>query len=145
MEKPAITDTIRGPATLALTAVALTNPEREFEALKAIQMARYVEGRDNTDIAVLTDVLRALNLHEAAGRLAPLFRGHDRGNVIGARDEALTAAYHKRVEAARGHMRRFRADGVPSLIVGEDGHQHLVRARALFGSMDALLADLKAA
>src|SRR5437763_9595920 len=31
-----------GPATLALTGVALTAPDRELEALKAIQLLRYV-------------------------------------------------------------------------------------------------------
>src|SRR3954454_22236274 len=33
-----------GPATVALTAVSLTHPARELEALEAIQHARYVDG-----------------------------------------------------------------------------------------------------
>lgn len=49
-----------GPATLALTAVALTAPQREADALKAIQQARYVEGRDITDIDTLAAILASL-------------------------------------------------------------------------------------
>ena len=121
-----------GPATLAITAVALTAPNREFEALKAIQKARYVEGRDNTDISVLSQVLRALELPEIADRLA-------------APDDVLIAAYSKRIEAARGEMRRFGADGVPALIVSIGDNRRIVRTSALFGSMEVLVAGLKVA
>jgi putative protein-disulfide isomerase len=121
-----------GPATLALTAVARCAPAREFEALKAIQLARYVDGRDTTDMSVLSDVLRGLSLSGAAERLA-------------APDDDLRAAYRRRIEAARADMRRFGVDGVPALIVGEGEGCRLVRASALFGSIDVLVAGLKAA
>lgn len=121
-----------GPATLAIAAVAVTAPERAFEALKAIQHARYVEGRDITDIAVLAQVLRSLDMPEIADRLETP-------------DEALIAAYRSRVETARAAMRRFGAEGVPALIVGAGDSRRLLRASALFGSTDMLLAGLKAA
>lgn len=44
-----------GPATLALTAVAQTAPERELDALHALQHARYVEGLDKADPAVIAN------------------------------------------------------------------------------------------
>lgn len=121
-----------GPATLALTAVALTAPDREFAALKSIQNARYVEGRDSTDISVLAGALRAMQLAEAADRLA-------------APDAALIAAYRDRLEAGRAEMRRFGANGVPALIKGKGNDRRLVQASALFGSLDALVDGLKAA
>ena len=121
-----------GPATLALTAVDFTAPDREFEALKAIQKARYVEGCDITDIFVLSHVLRALELHEAADRLATS-------------DHELIATYRKRIEAAREEMRRFGADGVPTLIAGVGENRRIVRGSALFGSLEVLVAGLKAA
>lgn len=121
-----------GPATLALTAVALTAPDREFAALKAFQLVRYVEGRDSTDISVLSDVLRAMNLPEVAARLA-------------SPDAALIAAYRARLEAARAEMRRFGASGVPALIVGAGDDRRLVQASALFGSLNVLIDGLKAA
>lgn len=121
-----------GPATLALTAVALAAPDREFEALKAIQNARYVEGRDITDISVLSAVLRALNLPEIAGRLANP-------------DDVLMIAYRTRLEAARVEMRRFGVNGVPALLVGVGDNRRIVGGSALFGSMEVLIEGLKAA
>lgn len=121
-----------GPATLAITAVALTAPDREFDALKAIQNARYVEGRDNADISVLSHVLRALQLPEIADRLATL-------------DDALIAANRTRLETARVEMRRFGASGVPALIAGTGDSRRLVSTSGLFGSMETLVAELKAA
>lgn len=120
-----------GPATLAIIAVAIIAPERAFEALKAIQHARYVEGRDITDIAVLQTVLRTLDMPEIADRLE-------------APDAALMAAYRSRVEIARAEMRRLGAEGVPALIVDAGDSRRLLRASALFGSMDMLVAELKA-
>ena len=121
-----------GPATLAVIAVVIATPERAFEALKAIQHARYVEGRDITDITVLTQVLRTLDMPEIADRLATP-------------DAALMAAYRSRVETARTEMRRLGAEGVPALLVGAGDSRRLLRASALFGSRDMLVAELKAA
>jgi putative protein-disulfide isomerase len=121
-----------GPATLAITAVAVTAPDREFDALRAIQNARYVEGRDNTDISVLSDVLRALQLPEIADRLA-------------VPDEALLAANRTRLDAARAEMRRFGADGVPALIASNGDSRRLLSTNSLFGSIEMLVDELKAA
>jgi putative protein-disulfide isomerase len=121
-----------GPATLALTSAALTAPDEELAALGAIQKARYVEGRDVTDVSVLSHILHTLNLNEAADRLV-------------AADEALMAAYRERIEAARADMRRFGAEGVPALIAGVGQNRRIVRASALFGDIETLVAGLKAA
>jgi putative protein-disulfide isomerase len=121
-----------GPATLALTAVAVTAPGREFAALKAIQSVRYVDGRDINDIAVLSNILQLLSLVEAATRLA-------------APDDVLIAAYRKRIEAGRAEMRRFDVDGVPALIIGAGERRRVLRANTLFGSIATLDAALKAA
>ena len=121
-----------GPSTLALTAVALAAPDRQCATLKAIQNARYVEGRDTTDIPVLSDVLRALNLPEIADRLANP-------------DDVLMAAYRTRLEAARAQMHRFGTNGVPTLIVGAGDDRRIVGGSALFGSMEVLIEGLKAA
>ncbi|WNJ91385.1 DsbA family protein [Bosea sp. 685] len=118
-----------GPATLALTAVAVTAPGQEFAALKAIQGARYVEGRDITAVSVLSDVLRALGLQEAAHRLTTP-------------DDGLLAAYRRRIEAAREEIRRFGIDGVPALITGVGESRRLVPGNALFGSLEVLVARL---
>ncbi|RCS22179.1 DsbA family protein [Phyllobacterium salinisoli] len=121
-----------GSANLALTAVRLTAPQREFEALKAIQHARYVEGRDNSDPAVIADVLTELDFGEAAERFTTP-------------DEALHAANRIRIEAAQSEMRRFGARGVPTLIAGQGQDARIVSSSALYGDADALIASLRAA
>jgi putative protein-disulfide isomerase len=118
-----------GPATLALTAVALSAPTREPEALKAIQISRYVDGHDVTKFPFLSEILHDLGLSDAAERIA-------------APDISLLAANDRRVAEARTDMRWYRAEGVPALLVGYGQHRRLVRARALFGSLDVLLAAL---
>lgn len=121
-----------GPATLALSAVHLTAPEQEFEALKAIQRARYVDGRDNGDAAVIAAVLTELGLNEAAKRFA-------------APDEELLAFNKSRIEAAQVVMHRFGARGVPTLVVGEGAEARVVSSNALYGQTEALITTLRAA
>jgi putative protein-disulfide isomerase len=64
---------------------------------------------------------------------------------LAAPDDALVAAYRKRLEAARGEMGRVGANGVPALVVGSRDARRLVPASALFGSTDVLIGRLRAA
>ena len=122
-----------GPATLALTAVSQTAPERELDALHALQHARYVEGRDNADPVVIADVLNSLGLQAAAARLREP-------------SDALRVALLERVAAARVTMQLLGAQGVPQLAVaGQGGALRLVGGDALLGPRDALLARVQAA
>ncbi|ASY63136.1 Thioredoxin-like protein [Sinorhizobium sojae CCBAU 05684] len=121
-----------GPATLALTAIRLIAPEKEFEVLKTIQRARYVEGRDNGDPAVIADILSALTLDDAAARFA-------------SPDEELLSANRTRIDAGQAEMRRFGARGVPALVAGQGQDVRLVNSAALYGSADELIAGLRAA
>ena len=122
-----------GPATLALTAVAQTAPDRELEALHALQHARDVEGRDNADPVVIADVLNSLGLQAAAARLREP-------------SDALRVALLERVAAARVTMQLLGAQGVPQLAVaGQGGALRLVGGDALLGPRDALLARVQAA
>lgn len=63
-------------ATLALTAVQSTAPARELEALKTIQRARYVDGKDVSSLTTLVELLTALGLAPAAARLSPPTTDH---------------------------------------------------------------------
>ncbi|MBR0554631.1 DsbA family protein [Ciceribacter sp. L1K23] len=121
------------PATLGLVAVGLTEPARELEALKALQRVRYQDGRDNSDLAVVVETLDAAGFAEAARRVRNP-------------DEGLLGAYRDRISAARAEMARFGVQGVPALIV-DDGASgpRLVHTSVLFGSFDALAAQLRAA
>lgn len=124
-----------GPATLALTAVAKTEPARELEALHAFQHARYVDGRDTTAPTVLADVLAdvlsALGLHAAA-------------ELVREPTDALRAAMLQRVAAARADMQALGAQGVPQLAVGDaaTGRRRVLGGQALYGNFDALLQQV---
>lgn len=118
-----------GPATLALTAVRLTAPEREFAALQAIQHARYVDGRDNGRPEVITGVLNALGLHRAMRRFENP-------------DEELRASHRKHLDAGHTLMRRLGARGVPALTVDHGQGLRLIGADALFGRVETLLDQI---
>ena len=122
-----------GPATLALTAVAQTAPERELQALHALQHARYVDGRDTAEPAVLAEVLNALGLADAAAlTLAP--------------DAALRQRLAERVAQAQSTLRAVGARGVPQLVVaGQGGALRLLGGDALLGPREPLLAQVRAA
>jgi putative protein-disulfide isomerase len=112
-----------GPATLAVTAAWMEDAAHEADALAAIQRARYVEGRDVTDLAALAEVLAALGLAQAAARIA-------------APDAALVQAAQARVTAAQTTMARLGIGGVPALVA--EG-ERIVPNGALFGERAALL------
>ncbi|GGZ30819.1 DsbA family protein [Asticcacaulis endophyticus] len=118
-----------GPATLALTAANITQPDRERDALKAIQTARYVEGRDVSSLPVLSDILASLGLTTAA-------------NALLAPDEALVLANRQRIDKAQSLMHEFNATGVPALIIERDGKRYPVLTSALFGGLEALVTEL---
>jgi putative protein-disulfide isomerase len=121
-----------GPATVTLTAVALTEPAREMDALKAIQQARYVDGRDVTRLDTLAAVLRTLGLDRAAERLA------------GADDE-LIESNRDRVAQAQALLKRFGARGVPTFILENDGQRQLLHSNAIFSNPQAFVEQLPAA
>lgn len=120
-----------GPATLALTAVALTAPDREFAALAAIQSARYADGLDITAAATLADILTGLGLDGAAS----LF-------IEGT--EELTVADAARVERGRQLMAAHRASGVPTLLFDDGSHRRKLDSEILFSKPGRLAAILSA-
>lgn len=119
------------PATLGLVAVGLTEPAREFDALKILQHARYQDGRDNSKLSVVAETLTAAGLIEAAQR-------------IQAPDEALLAVYRSRISAARADMARFSIQGVPAILAGSGDQCRQIDSRFLYGEFDRLAAELQA-
>lgn len=121
-----------GVATLALTAVSLTEPQRELETLKALQEARYVRGLDTCDVSVVENLLRDLGLAVSADRLA-------------AADAQLLATNAVRIQKAQGMMQTLGAQGVPALVVSDERGLRLLRGNTLLGSVDSLLGHIVAA
>ncbi|UWU32488.1 DsbA family protein (plasmid) [Rhizobium sp. WSM1274] len=120
------------PATLGLIAVGLTQLDREREALTALQIARYVDGRNTSEIVVVADVLDQAGFSDAAAR-------------VRAPDEVLLDAYRNRIGKSRQLMDAFRMDGVPALLISDGDKRRVLRSDALFGGFDQLAAELQAA
>ncbi|MBN9144473.1 MULTISPECIES: DsbA family protein [unclassified Novosphingobium] len=120
------------PATLGVVAVAQTAPDREIEALKLLQHARYVDGRNNADLTVVADTLAGAGFADAA-------------RLVLAPDAELLAAYRDRIDAARADMAQFGLQGVPALILEDARGRRPVPGNILFGDLDALAQQLQAA
>ncbi|MES2339189.1 MAG: DsbA family protein [Pseudomonadota bacterium] len=116
-----------GPATLALTAVARTAPDRELASLGRIQRARYRDGQDIADVAVLVALLRGEGLDEVAA------------DLIGAAPD-LHAANRQRLERAAAIMRRHGLRGVPALLRVAGGTLTPVDTNLLYRDPLSLLA-----
>ncbi len=116
-------------ATLAVTAVVDTTPDRVIEALAAIQAARYVDGKDVTSSAIVANVLTDLGLADAAARvLAP--------------DTTLTDLVRARTAQARDLIAAHNVQGVPALIAEVNGTRRELDASTLYSGPDAILATL---
>lgn len=117
--------------TLALTAVSLTEPQRERDVLKALQEARYVEGLDTGSVQVVGGLLRSLCLDAAADRLA-------------AADADLMERHAARLGQARRLMRTLGAQGVPALVVHRASGDLLLGGQTLYGDVDSLIGQMVA-
>lgn len=117
-------------ATLALTAVSLTEPQREIETLTLLQEARYVHGLDIINPSVVEKLLRDMGLAAAADKLA-------------AGSTELSLSNDTRLQRAQRLMQTFGAAGVPALIVTVGDSRCLLRGDALFGSFENLMDSLK--
>lgn len=119
-------------ATLALTAVFLTTPERESEALNMLQEARYIHAQDTCNFTVVTTLLRTAGFVAAS-------------ELMLSNDATLQEANHGRMRKAQHMMQTFGAQGVPTLIISNDKGSRLLRSNALYSSFDGLLKDIAAA
>lgn len=121
-----------GPATVALTTVSLTAPERELEVLKAIQHARFVGGNDITKLYTLISILKTLGLNDAASML-------ENSN------EGLLNAHRIRINRANTLMQEFSARGVPTFIASSETKRWLLHTNEIYSNPNALFSQMKAA
>lgn len=103
---------------LALTAVRQAAPERELNVLAALQTARYVAGRDNTNLHVIGEVLQEQGL----GDLIPLLTA-----------QSTRSALMERIANGQRLARQLGVQGVPHVVVqAADGSRP---AKAVPGSV----------
>lgn len=118
------------PASLALTAVALSSPADGLAVLKAIQYARFIDGRDVTDWPTLRAILTQAGLGEAASALAQP-------------GSALLDAHRLRVTGARTMMAELHAAGVPSFVGVSPGRRWLLQGNDIYAKPNALFQQLQ--
>lgn len=118
--------------TLALTAVAESEPEHLLAVLRALQDARYVDGQDTGSAQVVDGVLRRMGLDGVADQVA-------------APDLALRERNALRLQQVRRMMRSLGAQGVPGLVVHSAAGQRLLRGDVLYGDIEPLLRQIHAA
>lgn len=112
------------PATLALIAVARTRPDRQVAALQALQIARFVNGRDTGDMVVVETVLREIGLRNAA-------------DLCAAANPVLIAAAEAAVVRGRRLLVEHAVDGGPAvLLTGPEGAR-LLGAKVLLARAEA--------
>ncbi|RVD56848.1 DsbA family protein [Mesorhizobium sp. M2D.F.Ca.ET.185.01.1.1] len=119
-------------ATLGVSAASVGDPRLRLAALKAIQRARYVDGRDIVTVDGVAEVLTDAGLADAAAA------------VMAPTDKVL-AAHRELVGRGRALFQRLHAHGVPSLAVIRNDAPRLIGSNALFGSYDNLVAHIQAA
>ncbi len=83
---------------------AATSAEQELNAYHAIQTARYVDGRDNTQLPVLANILANLPLALSEAEILQALQ-----------DEALVQQTEQRLAAGQAEARQFAVQGVPSV------------------------------
>lgn len=118
-----------GPATLALTAVSLTAPARELEALKAIQHARFVDGQDITNLSTLASILKSHELNAAA-------------LMVESPDTALFEATRARINRAQAILKTFNVQGVPTFIADSGTKRWKLDMREIYANPQALINQL---
>ena len=116
-----------GPATLALTAVQVMEPEKALPCLHALQAARWVAGRDITSEAVCAEVLGEIGI------------GADTVAAFLAEDEALIATLNERATLARELLSRLGARGVPTLARVTDTGVERIDSRVLFENVAGIV------
>ncbi|TPM31799.1 DsbA family protein [Mesorhizobium sp. B2-3-4] len=119
-------------ATLAISAASLEDPNDRLAALKAIQRARYVDGRDIVTVEGVAAVLADSGMTHVA-------------TMLKAPTEGLMTAHRELVGRGRALFQRLHANGVPALAVIRNDAPRLIGSNALFGSFDNLVAHIAAA
>ncbi|MBB4574039.1 DsbA family protein [Rhizobium lentis] len=125
-----------GPATLALTALGEHAATLEPRFLHAIQIARYVEGRDTSNVHEVATVAVQVAAGHAIDLTAEIFAERLRN------DSDLRARALERVEDAQRRMDTLGIRGVPQLVALINGQAHVLSSEALYQGPARLVAAL---
>ncbi|WP_037077533.1 DsbA family protein [Rhizobium sp. CCGE 510] len=125
-----------GPATLALTALGEHDMKLEPRFLHAIQIARYVNGRDTSNVQEVATVAVQVAGERGVELTVETFDGRLR-NDTDLRERTLV-----RVEDTQRQMSTLGIRGVPQLVAVINGEAHVLSGEALYQGSAHLVAAL---
>lgn len=125
-----------GPATLSLTALGEQDSTLEPSFLHAVQIARYVEGRDTSNIHEVAKVAVQVAAEHGLELNAATFAERLRG------DTDLRARTLGRMEDTQRQMNTLGIRGVPQLIAVVNGKPHVLGGETLYHGPAGLIAVL---
>ena len=112
------------PATLAVIAVARTRPDRQLAALQALQIARFVNGRDTGDMVVVETILREIGLRNAA-------------DLVASSNPVLVSAAEAAVIRGRGLLAQHGLDSGPAVLLTAQDGSRLLGPKVLIARAEA--------
>lgn len=121
------------PATRALVALGQINRKFEASFLHAVQLARYVDGRDTSKIEEVAGVAAAI----AGDDVDAAAFAERLGN-----DDRLAADTNERIARTQAMMQALQTSGVPQLLVTVGNEHAIVQGHDLYSGGDHLLALL---
>lgn len=127
-----------GPATLALIALGEEDSGLEPHFLHAVQIARYVEGRDTASINEVAKVAVQVASRHGVELTADAFAERLRGDVD------LQARCSQRIDETKDRMNSLGVRGVPQLVVIVNGMTHALDGEVLYQGPQKLIAAMAA-
>src|SRR5271163_1223925 len=125
--------------TRAIEAVGEIDPLLEPRMLRALQHARYIDGKDTSQAeavaAVAAEILTSLNIAADEATFA--------GRLV--QDEDLAERTLCRMEETVQRMRTFPALGVPVVLVTDGDHREVVNGADLYGGESVVLQAIERA
>jgi len=125
-----------GPATRSLTALGEQDSTLEPSFLHAVQIARYVEGRDTSDIHEVAKVAVQVAADHGVELTAATFAERLRN------DTDLSERTLERMEDTQRQMNTLGIRGIPQLVAVVNGEAHILSGEALYQGPARLVAAL---
>lgn len=125
------------PATLALQALGERNAKLEPAFLHAVQIARYIDGRDTAREEDVAKVAVAVAGENGIDLTAEDFADRLRS------DAELRQRTLDRIEASQGRMNELGIRGVPQLVAVIDGKPTALDGQILYHGPDRLIAAIE--
>lgn len=122
-----------GPATRGLVALGEMDRTLEPAFLHAVQIARYVEGRDTALVTEVATVAR-----DVAGKAGISVDAHVFADRLD-HDPAVRETATTRIAETRAAMTMLPGGGVPQLLVTRGGRRAVIHGAALYGGGEAAL------